>query len=118
MKRVVIESPLAGPDREKHKFYARLCVLDCLQRDEAPYASHLLYDHPDILDDDVREERRLGMVAGFAWGARADFVAVYCDLGMSAGMREGIGQAVMCEIPWGERRLPKALMQRFRVRYP
>ena len=118
MKRVVIESPLSGPDREKNKFYARLCVLDCLRRNEAPYASHLLYDHAGILDDDKPEERRLGMEAGFAWGAQAQLVAVYADLGISKGMREGIGQALLHGIPWEERRLPEALMGRFRARYP
>jgi len=117
MKRIVIESPLSG-SIERNLYYARLCMRDCLERGESPYASHVLLAHPDVLDDTKPEERRLGMDAGFAWGMRADLVAVYCDLGMSAGMREGIGQAVMNEIPWEERRLPEALMQRFRVRYP
>ena len=40
MKRVIIESPYSG-DIPRNLLYARLCVFDCLQRGEAPYASHL-----------------------------------------------------------------------------
>ena len=50
MKLVIIESPYAG-DIEKNVAYARDCVRDSLMRGEAPYASHLLYTQPNILDD-------------------------------------------------------------------
>jgi len=90
---VVIESPLSG-DRERNKRYARAAMLDCLRRGEAPYASHLLFDQPGLLDDDVPEQRVAGMLAGFAWGACADLVAVYTDLGISPGMWAGVERAV------------------------
>lgn len=86
MNRVVIESPLRG-DRELNKLYARVCALDCLIRGEAPYASHLFFDHDDLLDDEVPQQRELGILAGFAWGAAADLRVYYLDLGESAGMR-------------------------------
>lgn len=92
MLRVVIESPLSG-NKEKNKAYARRCMLDSLERGEAPYASHLLFDQPGLLDDDKPEDRKVGMEAGFKWGECADLVAVYIDLGISGGMREGIKRA-------------------------
>lgn len=99
MKLVVIESPLAG-DRERNKRYARDCMLDSLRRGEAPYASHLLFDQPGLLDDDKPGDREMGITAGFAWGERAELRAFYVDLGMSSGMQRGqleaerLGQAV------------------------
>lgn len=92
MKRVIIESPLKG-NKLLNRHYARACMLDCLMRGEAPFASHLLYDHPDILDDDKPEDRELGITAGFQWGEAADLVAVYTDLGISSGMERGIVRA-------------------------
>lgn len=87
MKRVIVESPLSG-DFERNQRYARLCCLDCLERGEAPLASHLLYTQ--MLDDRDFAQRELGMQAGFVWGECADLVAAYEDLGVSAGMARGI----------------------------
>lgn len=93
LQRVVIESPLGAATRElieDNKRFARRCFVDSLKRGEAPYASHLLFDHPDILDDLKGDERRLGMQCGFTWGITADLVAVYTDRGISKGMQQGI----------------------------
>lgn len=68
--------------------YLRAAILDSLRRGEAPYASHGFF--PQVLDDDLPAERRLGMEAGFAWGAKADLVAVYWDLGVSLEMEAGL----------------------------
>lgn len=95
MKLVIIESPFSAPTeelRDRNAAYLKAAMLDSLDRGEAPYASHALYTQ--FLDDDVPEERRLGMDAGFAWGEKADEVAVYVDLGISHGMREGIARAL------------------------
>lgn len=89
---VVIESPFAG-DWEQNLAYARRAMADSLARGEAPFASHLLYTQPGVLDDNNPDERRQGIEAGLAWGECADLTAVYCDLGMSPGMREGINRA-------------------------
>jgi hypothetical protein len=100
--RVIIESPLGSrpdgtridPDSKEFQdnvTYARACMLDSLRRGEAPYGSHLLY--PQCLDDATPEEREQGIQAGFAWGAVAELVAVYCDKGLTAGMRRGIARA-------------------------
>ena len=92
MRLVILESPYAG-DVARNLAYARACMADCLARGEAPYASHLLYAQPGVLDDSKPDERALGMAAGFAWGERADATVVYTDLGTSAGMVAGIERA-------------------------
>jgi hypothetical protein len=92
MRRVVLESPYAG-DVEENVKYARACVRDCLLRDEAPIASHLLYTQPGILDDTVPEERQMGIEAGLVWGSSAEATVVYLDRGVSHGMKYGIERA-------------------------
>jgi hypothetical protein len=93
MRLVIVESPFAG-DVEKHTRYARACMADCLRRGEAPYASHLLYAQPGVLDDTVHEERILGIEAGLAWGRMAELTVVYTDCGVSNGMKMGIARAL------------------------
>lgn len=90
MKRVIIESPLKG-SRRKNEKYARACMLDSLKRGEAPFASHLLYTQ--MLDDDVPDERALGIEAGLCWGGAAELTAAYVDYGVSDGMKLGIARA-------------------------
>ena len=92
MKLVIVESPYAG-DVEANVAYARACMADCLKRGEAPYASHLLYTQPGVLNDDVPEERTLGINAGFAWGLKAEASKIYIDRGISGGMKFGIEAA-------------------------
>lgn len=104
MKLVIVESPFAG-DRDRNLAYLRAALRDCLRRGEAPYASHGLYTQPGVLDDEVPAERALGMEAGFAWGAKADLVAVYTDLGLSRGMRAGVERASAAGVPLDYRRL-------------
>lgn len=107
-KLVVIESPLAG-DIKFNIEYAKHCVLDSLERGEYPYASHLLFNQPGLLDDNIPEERLSGVEAGLAWSAKADLVAVYVDHGISDGMRKGIRQADNLGIPVELRRLQRYL---------
>ena len=93
MKNVVIESPYAGStprEIKRNVRYARAAMRDCLNRGEAPFASHLLYTQHRVLRDGDPEQRALGMSAGFSWGAHADYVVVYVDLGFSDGMKRGI----------------------------
>jgi len=90
MRRVIVESPFAG-DRERNHAYLLDCLRDCYARGEAPIASHAI--GPLVLDDDVPEERSIGIAAGLAWQAGADAVCVYGDLGISRGMQEAIDHA-------------------------
>ena len=89
---VVVESPYAG-DVENNINYARNCLRDCFMRGEFPFASHLLYTQKGILDDNIKKERSKGILAGFAWGTKADLTAVYIDLGITTGMQQGISNA-------------------------
>lgn len=102
MRRVILESPYAG-DVEANVAYAKRCLADSLSRGEAPLASHLLY--PQVLDDNKKEWRLLGMTAGFAWLDVAEAIVVYIDLGISDGMLKGISAAKQAGIPIEERRL-------------
>jgi hypothetical protein len=108
MRRVIIESPLAGANPEEvaaNVAYAKLCMRDSLARGEAPFASHLLYAQDGILDDTVACERETGIEAGLAWGAVADAVAVYMDRGVSPGMHRGIARHRLNRLPIEKRRL-------------
>lgn len=104
-RRVILESPFAG-DTGANMDYARACLRDCLDRGEAPFASHLLYTQPGALRDDVPEQRRMGIDAGLAWGEAADATVVYGDLGVSGGMRDGIRDAESAGRPIERRSLP------------
>jgi hypothetical protein len=119
MRLVVIESPLRGrvpswvplqlaPQVERfhrwlNRHYAKQCMLDSLRRGEAPYASHVLFDQPGLLDDANPDQRTTGLRAGIYWGRVAEARAVYCDRGISDGMRAGIASAPhtqMIEFRW------------------
>src|SRR6516164_7757228 len=99
MRRVVVESPYKGNllQRWLNRRYARRCLRDCLDRGEAPFASHLLYTQPGVLDDAHPAERVIGIAAGLAWGAMAAATVVYTDRGISPGMRQGIEHAKRCQ---------------------
>ena len=92
MKLVILESPYAG-DIERNVRYARACLRDCLTREEAPIASHLLYTQEGVLDDDDPYERNMGIEAGLAWTKVAEKTVVYMDLGISRGMQGAIDRA-------------------------
>lgn len=92
MRFVILESPYAG-DVDANVEYARACMADCLSRGEAPFASHLLYTQPGVLDDQQPAEREAGIAAGLAIAERADATVVYTDRGMSQGMQAGIDDA-------------------------
>ena len=111
MRLVVVESPLAG-DFERNQRYARFCLLDCLRRGEAPFASHLLYTQ--ALDDRVKTDRDLGMQAGFEWAKAPGVVrVVYEDLGVSQGMAHGLLEAKASGQEIERRTLPPELMAMF-----
>lgn len=97
---VVVESPFATntitlPNgtqreilREDNIAYACACLRDCLvNQGEAPFASHLLYTREGILDDDIPDERTMGIQAGFDIGRKARRRLFYVDRGFTAGMR-------------------------------
>lgn len=87
----VIESPFGGEHREGNERYGHQCIADSIARGEAPFASHLLYT--TALDDDDPDQRRMGIMRGLEVGKRMDLTAVYTDLGITKGMRQGIKAA-------------------------
>jgi hypothetical protein len=95
---VFLESPYAG-DIERNLRYLRACMRDCLLRGEAPYASHALYTQQGVLRDEVPDERRRGIEAGYAFRALTMKTIFYCDLGISIGMQAGIDHAFSIEHP-------------------
>lgn len=98
MNRVIVESPYAG-DIEENIMYARSCIRQCLMRNEAPFASHLLYTQEGVLDDTLPVERELGIKAGLEWLQSADVHAFYVDYGISPGMKFALGRSIkqICE---------------------
>jgi hypothetical protein len=122
MRRVAIESPLAG-DFERNKRYALWCGRHCYLLGEAAYASHLFY--PQFLNDQDPVEREFGIMAGFEWAKDGDRI-FYIDLGWSPGMlraRDAMGTEAL---PHGlalateqVRRLPPELLAKFEAgEYP
>lgn len=89
-KKVIIETPYSG-NVERNIQYARECLLDSLTRGEYPLASHLLYTQ--VLDDEIPEEREMGIEAGLAWSEVLDYTVCYIDYGISSGMKYGIERA-------------------------
>lgn len=107
MRRVQILSPFRGAmpaERHRNVAYAQAALLDCLGRDEAPFAPHLLY--PAVLDDSDPEQRMQGISAGLEWLAVAEAVVVYEDLGVSEGMTAELRQAEIAGVPVERRSLP------------
>ncbi|MBI2109758.1 hypothetical protein HYT58_01135 [Candidatus Woesearchaeota archaeon] len=97
-KFVDIETPYSGKNEKeirRNLLYARACMRDSLMRGEIPFASHLLYTQPGILDDDVLEEREKGIMAGkeLIESLPNIVTVIYLDLGISNGMRDGIDLA-------------------------
>lgn len=97
MKLVVIESPYAG-EVLRNIEYAKHCLRDSISRNEAPYASHLLY--PLVLDDNNSRDRSTGIALGMAWHYRADLIAFYTDYGFSAGMTQALAHVQANNFPF------------------
>lgn len=94
MKRVFVCSPYRG-DVAANVEVARAACREVLRQGDAPFAPHLLY--PDLLDDDDRSERAVGIEAGRRWLAMAHEVLVVGPV--TAGMREEIATAEALGIP-------------------
>lgn len=116
--RVFLESPYNPPSAEEcapysrfevarqNLVYARLAMLDSLQRGESPFASHLLFTQVWVEDGGFRER---GIAAASEWRASAELSVFYVDLGMSPGMEKAL-RGVRSELRWlfGDAYLPGA----------
>lgn len=114
---VILESPFKGATEqefERNVLYAQFCVLDSLQKSEAPYASHLLYTQ--VLNEQDPQQRTFGIDAGLEFGKVCSKSVVYTDLGISEGMQKGIQHALMQGRPIEMRTLPPELKAAFEQR--
>jgi len=109
MKLVVIESPLCGrpPERcptflrplvervlrERNRHFAFACMRFELAKGNAPYASHVTFDQPGLLEDSKPEQRALGIAVGQAWSAVGNSRSFFETRGMSGGMLLGEANA-------------------------
>lgn len=101
--RVIIESPYKGFDMVDNIDYARRCMWHSLLQGESPFVSHLLYTQ--VLDDNMPEQREMGMTLARNWYEAADLCAVYTDRGISWGMEQGIEYANSIGLQVDERSL-------------
>lgn len=92
MEPAIIETPYAG-EVDRNILYARLVSRWAFHNGFAPFASHLLYTQPLILDDDVPSERELGINAGLEIGDLFNYSIFGLDFGMSKGMEYGRDRA-------------------------
>ena len=99
---VIIESPFKG-DVARNKLYLQRCIRDCIERGEAPFASHQMYT--DALDDNIPEERAMGIGAGLAWRSVAEKAVFYVDYGYSGGMMQARALYEQEGIPWEVREI-------------
>lgn len=111
MLKVVVISPFRG-NTDLNLQYAMACMKDCIDRDEAPFASHVLY--PLILEDSDPDERETGMSCGQEWMLAADLVAVYTDMGVSTGMQNDLDFARNHNIRVMYRTLPSEMLDSVR----
>lgn len=102
MIRVIIESPFRG-DRTRNVEYAQECMRDSISRGEAPFASHLLY--PQVLNDDIEQERKLGIDMNLEWIGLCDRLIVYADFGITEGMQKAVQVARAYQKPISIRRI-------------
>ena len=84
---VILESPYKG-DVERNEAYALRCVADSLSRNEAPHAGRLVYTR--VLDDNVPEQRALGIDAHCAFIACVPRMVLYVDYGITDGMQKAL----------------------------
>lgn len=93
-KKIYVASKYAGNTSENIKNAIRYCRL-VIDRGYMPVASHLMY--PEILDDDIPEERELGCMFGLALLHICDEVWVFGTV--SPGMKREIREARRMKIP-------------------
>tara|TARA_R110002020_G_scaffold34847_2_gene105765 strand:+ start:3421 stop:3648 length:228 start_codon:yes stop_codon:yes gene_type:complete len=66
-----------------------------------------------VLDDNISEQRKLGMDLALGWYDVADICAVYTDYGISDGMRRGIEYAESIGLATEERSIKDASQTSF-----
>ena len=83
-------------DATRLEVYADAAMLDSINMGEAPFPWPGL---SRVLDDATPDDRAAALAVCLTWLAAADRVAVYVDLGVSAGMLGEIERAHALKIP-------------------
>jgi len=108
-----LESPYAG-NIDLNVMYAQFCMHDSIVNHyEAPFASHLLYTQPNVLRDEIPEERTMGITAGRDFSDITEKTVVYVDLGMTDGMVFAVKHAQQIDHVVELRFLPTELYEEF-----
>lgn len=115
MKLVVIESPFAPPKDDprpeitlqRNVAYCRAAMRLAFDEGFAPYSSTGLYTLPGVLNDEISQERSLGMRGGFSWGRVKEVEErwMMMDYHKSSGMISGEKEA----IKYGQRVVEKTI---------
>jgi hypothetical protein len=88
-----IESPYMSVDPDivkRNILYARIACSYALRNGYTPFASHLFFTQPGLLDDNIPAERSLGINAGKDIIRMSATVSIFfLDLGESTGMKYG-----------------------------
>jgi hypothetical protein len=79
-------------ESQLHARYLALCLRDCIERGETPYASHAILTLPGVLRDDVPEERVRGIAAGFTMRRGMHTTVIYVDCYVDEWMSKGMAQ--------------------------
>lgn len=114
MGRVIVESPFAG-HRDMNADYLKACLRDCVNRGEVPFASHGFFVH--FLNEDLPDEREMGIKMGYDFWEKADKVVFYMDLAMSKGMQSALIKAFAENKPIERRQLPEDMWQEFHKKW-
>ena len=107
---VIIESPCKATSiaqQLRNRKYAIKCMLDSIDKGEAPFAAHLLY--PQILTEETVDDQNVGIKLGLQWGEKAAKTIVYQDLGITSEMNYGIRNAFRHGRPIEYRNIPNAI---------
>lgn len=98
MKIVDVESPYGSSDPNiirRNILYARIACRHVLEQGNYPYASHLFFTQPGLLDDTDPHERQLGIDAGKSIIEKSATDSwFFLDLGESSGMTFGRQKAL------------------------
>lgn len=96
MRRAIIESPFKGTspeDRAENIKYGLMACKHAADLGFVPFASHLFF--PQFLNEDVPEERQLGIEMGYDFWEKSDVILFYVDRGISSGMEKALAKAFM-----------------------
>lgn len=89
---VSILSPSANTSEnpDEVRDYLNRCILDSINKGEAPFSGELIYSFTDEI---TNAERERIILSELEWSKKATKVVAYCDLGVTESMRWSIERA-------------------------